>query len=54
MIRMYLELQEATATGTVRLVFVPDKENPADYLTKWIHGRKFADSNGYATNAKNR
>ena len=54
MIRMYLQLQEATAGGVVRLTFVPDKANPADYLTKWLSGTKFEQSVAYATNARNR
>ena len=32
---------------------VPDTENPADFLTKWVSHAKFEASNAYATNGVN-
>lgn len=37
----------------VRIGFVPDPMNPADYLTKFIDKRKVRDSDDYATNRRN-
>ena len=39
------------ADGEVRLVHVPDDENPSDFLTKWVPAAKLRASLRYATGA---
>ena len=50
MLRRYVVLAERLERGFVRLVHVPDEENPADFLTKWLPARKLRASVRYATN----
>ena len=48
-LRKYLEIQQAVALGDVILRHVPDAENPADFLTKWLSKEKVDVSIEYAT-----
>ena len=48
-LRKYLEIQQAVALGNVILRHVPDAENPADFLTKWLSKEKVDVSIEYAT-----
>ena len=47
--RYYTTLQRVKA-GLVRVGHVPDKENPADFLTKWVSAAKFKMSIAYVAN----
>ena len=47
LLRRYYVLMQRIADGEVRLVHVPDEENPSDFLTKWVS----AASLRYATGA---
>ena len=38
--------------GEMKPEFVPDGENPADFLTKWLPTAKLRASHNYATNAR--
>ena len=41
-------LKERIAAGEVRVVYVPDPENPSDYLSKFVDVTKMARSVDYA------
>ena len=41
-------LKERIADGAIVIVYVPDPENPADYLTKFIPLEKWRVSTDYA------
>ena len=41
-------LKERIAAGEVRVVYVPDPENPSDYLSKFVDATKMARSVDYA------
>ena len=41
-------VKERIAAGEVRVVYVPDPENPADYLSKFVDAKKLARSVDYA------
>jgi hypothetical protein len=49
-LRRYMIIQQRIARGDVVLRHVPDPENPADFLTKWVDKIKFERSIEYATN----
>ena len=46
-------MMQRVQTKLVRIGFVPDPLNPADFLTKFIDKKKVEHSNEYATNARN-
>jgi hypothetical protein len=52
-LRRYLVLQQAVRDGHVSLGHVRDEENPADFLTKFVSGRKLEASLEFATNSRN-
>jgi hypothetical protein len=49
-LRRYLIIQQRIASGDIVIRHVPDTENPADFLTKWVDRVKFEKSIEYATN----
>ena len=51
LLRRYYVLMQRIADGEVRLVHVPDEENPSDFLTKWVSAAKLRASLRYATGA---
>ena len=51
LLRRYYVLMQRIADGEVRLVHVPDDENPSDFLTKWVPAAKLRASLRYATGA---
>jgi len=53
-LRRYHVLQQRVAEGEVKLVWVSDAANPADYLTKWVGKSKVDRSIRYATGCKAR
>ena len=52
-LRRYGVLQQRVARGHVIVGHVPDPQNPADYLTKFVGKAKVELSNEYATNSRN-
>ena len=50
-LKKYKILQERMERKEVTVGHVSDKENPADFLTKWVSADKFKNSVAYATNA---
>ena len=52
-IRRFNVLMQRVRQQKVRIAHVPDPQNPADYLTKFIDRTKVEWSTAYATNAKN-
>jgi hypothetical protein len=52
-LRRYMVLQQAIRDGHVSMGHIPDEENPSDFLTKYLHAKKFAASIEYCTNARN-
>ena len=52
LLRRYVAMQEKIANGTIVIGKVDDKENPSDYLGKWVGKAKYAASNEFVTNAK--
>ena len=44
----YALLKQYIATGDIEVAYVPDGENPSDYLTKWVPAEKTASSLRYA------
>ncbi len=50
-LRRYQIIQERVKSGTVTISHVPDVENPADFLTKWVKREKLHKSLDYLTNA---
>jgi len=53
-LRRYWALKQRIAEGECTLRYVPDEKMPADFLTKWIGGKKLETSLHYATNSFNR
>ena len=51
-LRMYVVLQQRIARESIAVGHVPDRENPSDYLTKWVDKKKFNLSNDYLTNRR--
>ena len=51
-LRRYFGLMRRVAAGEAALVKVPDAENPADFLTKFVDLSKLRKSLDYATNAR--
>ena len=49
-LRRYFALKQRISSGEVMLKYTPDAQQPADFLTKWIPQRKFAESLRYVTN----
>ncbi len=47
-------LKERIAAGEVRVVYVPDPENPSDYLSKFVDAKKMAHSVDYAAGQRPR
>ena len=52
MLRRYHSFMQRVAMGEVVLKHIPDKQNPADFLTKWVPGDKFKMSVDYLTNSR--
>ena len=48
-LRRYSTIQERTRRGSIAIGHIPDAENPADFLTKWLPRKKLLDSVGYVT-----
>ena len=46
-------LQDRVRRGVAKLGYVPDEENPADYLTKFVPASKLERSIAYLTNSVN-
>lgn len=53
-LRRYLILQQRVRGGVVKMGHVPDPENPADFLTKFVSARKLEASLVYLTNSNHR
>jgi hypothetical protein len=51
--RRFETVKQRVAQGKVVLAHVPDPQNPADYLTKFVGREKVRWSNEFATNARN-
>ena len=51
--RRYAITMHRVSEGEIKLCHIADVENPADFLTKWVVGRKFNDSIAYATGSRN-
>ena len=49
-LRMYTILQQRIRNEDIAVGHIPDKENAADFLTKWVDKSKFKRSNFYLTN----
>ena len=52
-LRRYMVLQDRVRRGVAKLGYVPDEENPADYLTKFVPASKLERSIAYLTNSVN-
>ena len=52
-LRRYLTFLQRLRRGEVEVGFVPDTENPADFLTKWVGKSKAFASIAFATNYSN-
>jgi hypothetical protein len=52
-LRRYLILQQRVREGVVDLIHVPDPENPADFLTKFVSAKKLEASLVFLTNSNN-
>ena len=52
-LKRYLLLQQRILSGQVKVRFVDDANNPADFLTKWLDRLKLEASIEYATNSRN-
>jgi hypothetical protein len=52
-LRRYLILQQRVREGVVDLIHVPDPENPADFLTKFVGAKKLEASLVFLTNSNN-
>lgn len=48
--RRYNVLRQRIAAGEVHMLYVPDAEQPADFLTKWLKKEKLERSIAYAIN----
>jgi hypothetical protein len=52
-LRRYRTFTERRERGEVELGFVPDVENPSDFLTKWVSASKLEASLEYCCNSRN-
>ena len=52
LLRKYLEIQQRATEGILYVRYVESKENPADFLTKWLSKEQYNKSIEYATNSK--
>ena len=52
-LRRYKTFTERRARGEVELGFVPDPENPTDFMTKWVSAAKLEASLEYLCNTRN-
>ena len=53
-LRRYLVFLERVKAGECEIGHVYDEENPADFMTKFVHKSKAEASNEYASNARHR
>ena len=53
-LRRYYCILQDVKSGDVRMGYVPDKDMPADFLTKWVSKAKLDLSLAYLTNARAR
>ena len=51
-LRRYYVIHQRVQEGALEIGHIPDKENPSDFLTKWVTKKKFLDSVNYLTNHK--
>ena len=51
-IRTYQLIQQRVQQGEIVVGHVPDRENPADFLTKWVNKDKLLKSVEYLTNSR--
>ena len=52
-LRSFHILMQRVQRRSVRIGYVPDPQNPADYLTKFLDREKVRWSDAYATNTRN-
>ena len=52
-LRRYYAFLQRVKAGEVAIGHVPDADNPADFLTKWLPAPKFNRSIEYVTNQRN-
>ena len=52
LLRKYLEIQQRATDGILYVRYVESKENPADFLTKWLAKEQYDSSIEYATNSR--
>jgi hypothetical protein len=52
-VRRYLAFLQRVQSRVVVLYHIPDEDNPADFLTKWLHRKKLELSVVYSTNQSN-
>ena len=52
-LRRYYAFLQRVKAGEVAIGHVPDSDNPADFLTKWLPAPKFNRSIEYVTNQRN-
>jgi hypothetical protein len=52
LLRRYIVLMQRIQDGECRIVHIPDPENPADFLTKFVPADKFRRSLRYVTGAQ--
>ena len=52
-LRRYKTFTERRARGEVELGYVPDPENPTDFMTKWVSAAKLEASLEYLCNTRN-
>ena len=50
-LRRYYAFMQRVRAGDVSIFHITDKENPSDFMTKWLAAAKFYTSVAYATNS---
>ena len=53
-LRRYWALHRRIAEGEVTIKYLPDTDQPADFLTKFLGSKKLVQSNDYAINRRSR
>ena len=54
LLRRYHHLLQQVRARELTVVYVPDANNPSDFLTKWVSSKKLNDSLAYATGSRRR
>ena len=53
-LRRYVTLRQRIDTQEIKVRHIPESQNPSDFLTKWVSGKKLRESLEFGTNSRAR